>query len=158
MIPALECEHQAFAVFGIADDLQRILNCLRTADIEMHAAFGAERGFDPLADSGGQFDLFAVQILAGHLRQLIKLALDRIVQTLVFVAEIDGRIPHLQIQKGLSLSVVHIGAFAGLENFWFVDIVDRIAMRAIDIFQSQKLGIGHIVKSRSSPACGRIGW
>ena len=46
----------------------------------------------------GELDLLAMQILARDLRQAVELALQRVVQALVAVAEIDGRVPHLQVE------------------------------------------------------------
>ena len=50
-------------------------------------------------DHGGELDLLAVQVLARDLRQPVDLALERVVEPAVGVAEIDGRIPHLQVEK-----------------------------------------------------------
>ena len=107
MIAALEGEHQAFAVAGVADDLQRVLDRLGAADVEVDAALVAELGLGVLGDHRGQFDLLAVQVLRGDLRQAVQLTVGGVVQALVAVAEIDGRVPHLQVEEFTALGVVH---------------------------------------------------
>jgi hypothetical protein len=98
VVAALEREHQALAAAGVAHQLQRVLHRLRTADVEMHAPLHAEATFDLTDQRVGELDLLRVQVLARHLRQGVELALDGVVDARVGVAEIDGRMPHLQIE------------------------------------------------------------
>src|SRR5438874_13405193 len=81
----------------VAHDLQRVFNRLCAADVEMNTPLNAKLGLVESRDGRREFDLFRVQILAGELRQLINLILERVVQTLIAVAEARRRIPHLQI-------------------------------------------------------------
>ena len=104
VIAALEGEHQALAVPGVAHELEAVLDRLAAADIEVDAALEAELALGGLGQHGGQLDLLAVQILARHLRQPVELAPRRLVEALVAVAEIDGRIPHLQVEVGPPLA------------------------------------------------------
>src|SRR5262249_27677964 len=67
-IAALEGEHQAAAIAGVANQLERVLDGLRSADIEMHAALAAELRLGVARDHCGEFDLLTVQVLACHLR------------------------------------------------------------------------------------------
>src|SRR5258706_10354465 len=97
VVAALEGEH-ALAAGRLAHQLERILDRLRAADVELYAAFQAEAALDALAHHPGELDFLAVQVLAGELRQLVDLRLERVVHRLVGVAEIDGRVPHLQIE------------------------------------------------------------
>src|SRR3984893_10616063 len=138
VIAALEGEHQALAVPGVADELQRIFHRLRAADVEMHAALEAEFSFGILRDRRGKLDLLAVEILACDLRQPVDLAFQRVVETLVGVAEIDGRVPHLKVEVLLALAVVDERAFATLEDFRYLGIVNRVAERAIFRFEREQ--------------------
>ena len=127
MIAALEGEHQALAAGIVAHQLQRILDCLRAADIEMNPSLAPELALGVLGDHGRQFHLFAVQVLRGDLRQPVELPMCGVVQAFVAIAEIDGGIPHLQIEKRRAGLIVDVGAFAFLEEFRFCRVVDRIA-------------------------------
>src|SRR6185312_16624953 len=57
VIAALEREHQAFSARGIAHDLERILDRLRAADVEVHAAVAAPLLLRILGDDLRQLDL-----------------------------------------------------------------------------------------------------
>src|SRR6266545_296531 len=140
VIAALEGEHQAFSVRGIAHELERILDRLRAADVEMHADLETELGLGIARDQGGELDLLAMEILARHLRQLVDLPLERVVEPTVAVAEIDRRVPHLQVEVLAPGAVIEKGALAALEQFRRVGVVDRIAMRAIERLELEKLG------------------
>ena len=112
VIAALEGEHQALAVLGVAHELQAVLDRLAAADIEVDAALQPELLLGRLGQHGGELDLLAVQVLARHLRQPVELAPRGIVEALVAIAEIDGRVPHLQIEVGAALRVVEERALA----------------------------------------------
>src|SRR6516165_145324 len=139
VIAAFERKHQALAVAGVAHELERILDRLRSAYIEMHATLAAELRFSIARDHGGEFDLLAVQILARDLRQPVDLALERVVETAVGVAEIDGRVPHLQVEILPALGVVEIRSLATVEDLRF-GIVNRVAVRAVDRLELQQFG------------------
>ena len=96
MIAAHEGELHGLAGM-VAHDLERVIHCLRAADVEMHPALDAVFFFDIGANRFRQLDLFLVQVLAGKLRQGVDLALEFIVEALVLVAEVDRGIPHLQV-------------------------------------------------------------
>src|SRR5262249_46266724 len=68
VIAALEGEHQALAVRGVAHELERVLDRLGAADVEMHAALEAEFLLGIACDQRGELDLLAVQVLARGLR------------------------------------------------------------------------------------------
>ena len=75
MIAALERKH-ALAARILAHELQRVLDRLRAADIEVDAALHPERPLDALAEHRRELDLFAVQVLAGELRQADRSGLE----------------------------------------------------------------------------------
>jgi hypothetical protein len=141
VIAALEGEHQALAIAGIADELQRILDRLCTADIEVDAALLAELGFGVLRDQRRELDLLAMQILAGDLRQRVDLALQRRIETGVGVAEIDGRVLHLQVEEAVALGVEHERAFAAREDLRELRVMDGIAMRAVLRLKREQAGL-----------------
>ncbi|MNF89182.1 hypothetical protein D3C84_716960 [compost metagenome] len=85
-----------------------------------------------------ELDLALVQILAGDLRQRIDLLFQCIVQAGVGVAEVDRRIPHLQVEIGLVAGVPDIRAFAAAENTGWFYVVDGVAVGAIAGFFFQK--------------------
>src|SRR6185369_9521713 len=62
VIAALEGEHQALAAAVIAHQLQRILDRLRAADVEMHTPLRAELALGVLGDARRELDLLAMQI------------------------------------------------------------------------------------------------
>ena len=98
VIAALEGEHQALAVLEIADDLEAVLDRLAAADVEVHAALLAEFLLGIAGDDRRELDLLAVQILRGDLRQRVELAFHGVGEALVLVAEVDRRVPHLQVE------------------------------------------------------------
>ena len=106
VVAALEGDHEALAAAGVAHELEGVLNGLRAAHVEVHAALFAPRVLDGFAEHGGEFDLFLVQVLGGDLRQRVDLALQGIVQARVGIAEVDGGIPHLEVEIGLVLVIV----------------------------------------------------
>ena len=73
VIAALEGEHQALALLGVADELEAVLDGLAAADVEVDAPLQAEPLLGGLGQDGGQLDLLAMQVLAGHLRQPVQL-------------------------------------------------------------------------------------
>ena len=91
------------------------------------AFFAAEFLFHVLGEHGGKFDFFAVQILRRYLRQLVELAFYGVVDAWVRIAEVNGRIPHLQIEEGRAGGIIHVGAFAAVKDFWFFEVMNRIA-------------------------------
>ncbi|KAG0730950.1 hypothetical protein G6F23_015790 [Rhizopus arrhizus] len=66
----------------------------------------------------------------------------RIVQVLVAVAEVAGRVPHLQVEVGHARTVEHVAAFAALEDLRRVDVMDGVAEGAVAGFVGQQLRIG----------------
>jgi hypothetical protein len=84
-----------------------------------------------------------VQILAGDLRQLVELALQGLVVPRIRVAEIDRRIPHLQIEKRRAGGIVKIAAFAAVEDLRRFLVVDRVAERAVRRLVGKKLAFIH---------------
>ncbi len=141
VVAAFEGEHQALAVAGVAHDLERILDRLRTADVEMHAAIQTELLFRVDRDGLGQLDARLVQVLAGHLRQQVDLVFQHVVQTLVGVAEVDRRIPHLQVKERRARGIEHVAAFAAAEDLRRVNIMHGIAERAVLGLVGQQLGV-----------------
>ncbi|MPM08574.1 hypothetical protein SDC9_54887 [bioreactor metagenome] len=139
VVAALEREHQALAVAGVAHHLERILDGLRAAHVEVHAALFAPLLLGVLRDELRQLDLGGVQILTGHLRQLLELLDHSVFQPLVLVAEVDGRVPHLQIQIRRASVVIHVAAFAAGENLGGIDVMDGVAKRAVLGFVGQEL-------------------
>ena len=72
--------------------------------------------------------------------QVLELATRGGVEPGVAVAEVDRRIPHLQVEILLALGVVQIGAFAALENGRHIEIVDGVAEGAILGFKRAQAG------------------
>ena len=145
VVTAFEGEHQAFAVAGVAHHFQGVFDRLRAADVEVHTAVEAELVLGIDRDHFRQLDLAFVQVLAGDLRQRVDLLFQRVVQAWVGIAEVDGRVPHLQVEVGLVFGVPHIRAFAAAENTRRLDVVNGVAVGAILGFFIQK----HLVFSGS---------
>ena len=80
-----------------------------------------------------------MHVLTGDLRQPVDLALERVVQAAVGVAEVDRRVPHLQVEILAALGIVQIGAFAALEELG-LRIVNRVTVRTVNRFELQQLG------------------
>src|SRR5436190_3772439 len=139
VIAALEGEHQALAVLGIAHELQAVLDRLAASDIEVDAALQPEPLLGQLRQHGGKLDLLTVQVLARQLRQPVELAPHHLVQTGIAIAEIDSRIPHLQIEVRAALRIVEKGALAALEDLRRIGVVHGVAVRAIPGLEVQKL-------------------
>ena len=57
----------------------------------------------------------------------------------VAVAEVDGRIPHLQVEVGASLHVVEERALAAVEDLGRIGVVHGVAVRAVDLLERQQL-------------------
>ena len=138
VVTAFEGEHQAFAVAGVTHHFQRVLDRLRAADVEVHATVEAEFLLGVHRDHFRQLDLALVQVLAGDLRQGVDLLFQRVVQARVGVAEVDRRVPHLQVEVGLVFGVPHVGAFAAAENTRRLDVVNGVAVGAVLGFFIQK--------------------
>ncbi|MNV40031.1 hypothetical protein D3C71_1316310 [compost metagenome] len=137
MVPAFEGEHEALAVAGVAYDLERILDRLGAAHIEVNAARAAPFLLRVLSDPLGQLDLGGMQILAGDLRQRLQLLLHHGLESLVLVAKVHCRVPHLQVQVGRAFGVVHVAAIAACEDLRRIYVVNRIAKGTIFRLVSQ---------------------
>ncbi len=118
-------------MLAVAHQLQRIFDRLRAADVEMHATLQAELLLRVDGNRLGQLDAGLMQILAGDLRQHVDLALQRVVEALVAVAEVDRRVPHLQIEERHAGGVVHPAAFAMAEDLRRIDVVNGVAKGAV---------------------------
>src|SRR5579862_3175550 len=86
VIAAHEREDEVLAG-GVTDDLERILDRLRAADIEVHAASLTELRLVQTADGRGQLYALRMEVLRGQLWQLVELTRQRVVQALVAIAE-----------------------------------------------------------------------
>src|SRR5437762_420653 len=126
VIAAHESENQVLAR-KVPHDLERILDGLRSAHVEMHSPFDAEALFAGAGDARRHFHFLGVQILAGQLRQAVELALQRLDEPLIFVAEARGGIPHLEIEIRRALLVKQIRALATREDLGRIEVVDGIA-------------------------------
>jgi len=142
VVATLEREHQALALLEIAHELEAVLDGLRAADIEVHAALHAELLLGVLGDDRREFDLLAVKILRGDLRQALELAMRGLIEARIAVAEVHGRIPHLQVQELPALGVVHERAVAAIEDLRRVGVVHRVAVRAVNVLELQELFFG----------------
>lgn len=85
-----------------------------------------------------------MQILRGDLRQRVELALDGVVEALVAIAEVDGGVPHLQVEEFVTGAVVHERAFAAGEDLGRVHVVHGVAVRAVLRLERQDLLVGHL--------------
>ena len=139
VIAALEGEHQALALLVVAHQLETVLDGLTAAHVEMDAAPGAEFLLGVPGDDGGELDLLAMQVLARHLGKTIERAPHRCVEARIAVAEVHRRVPHLQIEEGAALGIEQERALAGVENLGRIDVVHRIAVRAVPVLQGQEL-------------------
>jgi hypothetical protein len=103
----------------------------------MYSSFFIESFFSTLDYFFRELDLFSVQILAGELRQFVDLLLERIVDAFVAVAEIDGGVPHLEIEIGCFVPIVKIAPFTTFKNVRFFSVMDRVAMRTNYVLNGQ---------------------
>src|SRR5262249_24978418 len=67
MVAALEGEHQALAVLGVAHELQAVLDRLAAPHIEMNAPLETKSLLSSFGQPGGELDLLAVEVLARNL-------------------------------------------------------------------------------------------
>ena len=139
VIAAHESEHQILSRV-IPHDLERILDGLRTTDIEMDAPFDAEALLTGAGDARRHFHLLGVQILAGELRQAVELALQGFDQPRVFVTEARGGVPHLEVEVGCSLLVVEIAAVATGKDFGRIEVVNGVAKGAVLALEREEIG------------------
>ena len=109
----------------------------------MDAALAAKLLLGVLGDHRREFNFLAMQILAGDLRQAIELFLHGIVQTRVGVTEVDRRVPHLQVEKLPTLTIINIRAFAALKHLWRVGVVDGVTMRTVLRLKRKQFVFGH---------------
>ena len=117
VIAALEGEHQALAVRGVAHELQAVLDRLAAADVEMHAALRAELLLGVLGDACAASSIFSrCRYWLATCGSRSSWRRTRVVQARVAVAEIDGRVPHLQVEVRRALRVVEERALAALED------------------------------------------
>ncbi len=130
MVTALERQHM-LPPRALAHELQRVLDRLRAANVELHPPLHAEAALDALADHLGELDLFTMEILAGELRQPLHLIAQRLHHLPICVAEVDSGIPHLQIKVLPPVEIVEKAAFAALEDLRLLGVVDSVAVRAI---------------------------
>ena len=132
VIAALEREHQALAARGVAHELERILDRLRAADVEMHAALVAR------TSRSASCAIIAASSIFSRCRYWLatcgSVSIWRLSASLrrrLRVAEIDRRVPHLQVEKRRAGGVVQIAAFAALEDLRRLGVVDGVAERAV---------------------------
>src|SRR5690606_22556590 len=116
MIAALEGEHQALAILGVADELEAVLDRLASTHVEVNTPLLAELLLGIAGNHRGQLNLLAMQVLARDLRQGVELPFDGIVQPGITIAEVDGRVPHLQVEILAAFAVIEERAFAAIED------------------------------------------
>src|SRR5690606_39088543 len=90
MIAALEGEHQALAILGVADALEAVLDRLDASHVEVNTPLLVELLLGIARNHRGQLNLLAMQVLARNLRQGVELPFDGIVQPGITIAEVDG--------------------------------------------------------------------
>src|SRR5437879_3201786 len=76
-----------------------------------------------------------MQILTGKLRQLVYLILQDVIQAAIAIAETRCRIPHLQDEVRDTLAIVKVVALGALEKFRRIQVMDRVAPRAVFAFE-----------------------
>ncbi len=127
MVPALEGEHQALALLGIADELEAVLDGLAATDIEMHAAFLAKLLLCVARDHRRQLDLLAMQVLACDLGEPVELPLRRVDKAGIAISEVNRRVPHLEIQILAPFAIEEERAFAAIEDLGRLHVVNGVA-------------------------------
>ena len=130
VIAAHEGHEEALAC-GIPHELHRVFDRLRAAHVELDPSLQAEGPQTFQRQLLGHQHFFFVEILAGELREPVQLRLQGIDDALVAIAEIDRRVPHLEIEVGFLLAVVEEAAFAVLKEFRHGRIMDGVSMGAI---------------------------
>ena len=106
----------------------------------MDAALYTGASLHHLAESLGELDFLPMQVLTRQLRKCIDLLLQCLVQAAVFVAEVDGGIPHLQIEIRRVIVVEEIAAVAAGENLGRVCVMNSVAVRTVSaVFFEQLL-------------------
>ena len=156
VIAALEGEHQALAVLGIAHELEAVLDRLAAADIEVDAALrgrtSARRPWPSMAASSIFSRCRYWLATCGSRSSWRRTA---VVEALVAVAEIDGRIPHLQVEVRAPLRVEEERALAALEDLGRIGVVHGVAVRAVPGLELQQLGFRQLGRARSSTLAAR---
>ena len=130
MVSTHEGEYQVFPRV-VADDLKRIFNRLRAADVELNAALHAKSLFAVSGNPRCDFNLLSVQILARELRKALELPFQRVVQSRILITEAGRRIPHLQVEVRGTVFVIQITPFATYEDLGWFHVVDRVPKGAI---------------------------
>ena len=97
----------------------------------MHAPLLVPFAPGVLGDRLGKLDLGRMQVLARDLRQGVELLLHRLVEARIGIAEVDRRIPHLQVEVRHAGGVEEVAALAAREDLRRLDVVDGVAERAI---------------------------
>src|SRR6185369_474554 len=150
VVTALEGEHQALAAARIADELERILDRLRAADVELDSSLRIPLGERILGNRACELDLGRMQVLARDLREHVELPAHRVGQALVGVAEVDGRVPHLEVEVRDAAAVEQVAARAAFEDLRRLDVVHRVAERAEARFVGEERALVHATSSRGA--------
>ena len=96
VVPPRKGHEEGFAGSN-THEFNRVFNGLGAPHVELHAPFDSEgsEAFD--RQSLGCQDLLFMEILAGQLWQLLELRYHRLYDALVTIAEVDRRVPHLEV-------------------------------------------------------------
>ena len=127
MVAAHERELQRFARM-VAYQFERIVYGRRTAHIKMHAPFHAIVALYVRANGFREVDFFPMQVLRRKLRQGINLTLQHLIEASIAVAEVNRRIPHLQIEIRRVVLIKQIAAVTTCKHLGRVGIVHGIAV------------------------------
>ena len=138
VVAALESEHKALAPAGVAHKLERVFDGLGTAHVKVHASLDPGHALHAPGKERRQFHLFAMQVLAGQLRQSVHGLVQYGVEPGIGIPEVDCGVPHLQIEIGPVSDIVQIASFTTSEKFRRIQIVDRIAKGAVFGFEREQ--------------------
>jgi hypothetical protein len=156
VVAALEGEHQALAAARIAHELERVLDGLCAADVEVNASRAPPLFLSILRDPLRELDLGRMEILAGDLRQRFDLLQEDGLQPFVLVTEVHGRIPHLQVEIRCLIGIEHVAPVAPGEDLGGIHVVNGVAERAVPRFIDQQLiSHRHVLSSRIRKPDGR---
>ncbi|GBL40566.1 hypothetical protein EMGBD2_18240 [Nitrospirota bacterium] len=123
--------HKEVLARGISHELHGVFDGLCAAHVELDSSLQAEGPQTFQSQLLGHQHFVFMEILAGKLRKPVQLGLQRIDDALVAIAEIDRRVPHLEIEVGFLFAVVEKASFAVLKKFRHGRVMDRVSMRAI---------------------------
>jgi len=127
----------------VCNQLERILDCLRTTNAKVDSAFDAEPFLYTLSQGTTQLDTFSVHELTGQTWESMQLPFDNCSMQWILVPEVCCTIEHLEVKILFTLLVEQKGALSPNKIFFVLPLSRNIPLGAVRLIETGKTWFLH---------------